>query len=219
MAADTATDRRRLRFMALGFGVGSVLFALGTVWLWLALPQLGNVTYALGALGFTSAAFVQWRAAMAHRPRHGRTGWRQLHSDLTDPDWSSAAIQFVGTVEFNVMTLRAVAFGATPDPGQYAQVWQPDVVGSALFLISSWIAWHPMSRRRRHALISQRSAWICWSNLAGSVLFAVSAWGAALLPDGGLRSELWTNLGTFGGAIGFLLASVLLWPGRSGDAA
>jgi hypothetical protein len=221
-AASTLTDHRdvlMLRAMALGFGIGSFLFALGTVFVWMGLsPDLANVTYALGAVGFTSAATVQWRASVVHHPWYERLRLR-AESDLTNPDWTSAVTQLIGTLFFNVMTIRAVLLSLADPNVDYTDVWGPDVYGSALFLVSSWIAWHPIARHRRHRLISGRSAWICWANMTGSVFFALSAWGARMLPNGQLQSVTWNNLGTFVGAIGFLVASILLWPcsGQSDD--
>lgn len=188
--------------MGYGFGIGSVLFALGAVMAVLQANLVAtNVVYALGAVFFTSAAGVQLRAAEDRKPPRR---W-------SDPDWMSAAIQFVGTLEFNVMTLRAVAmsFG---NGIPYSQVWDPDVIGSALFLISSWIAWHPIAREKRHRMIRGRSALITLSNLTGSIFFGLSAWGAALLPDGTYQSLFWSNAGTFLGAVFFLIAAVATVP-------
>ena len=62
------SDLNRLRAMALGFGLGSALFALGTVLVWLSGSEVTvNVTFALGAAFFTAAAFIQWRTAVATR--------------------------------------------------------------------------------------------------------------------------------------------------------
>ncbi len=200
-------DLRQLRQMALGFGIGSMLFGSGAA---LAMAggssRIANYLFAIGAVFFTSAAFVQLLTAVMHFPR-GRRTWRRA---VVDPDLVSAAIQLVGTLYFNIMTVRAVVLPPTADA--YAQVWQPDVLGSACFLISSWIAWHPIVRARRHDLIAERSHVILWANMAGSVFFAISAWGAKLVAPDTLQNPLWSNMGTLLGAIGFLIASVLTWP-------
>lgn len=202
-------DLRDLRIMALGFGIGSILFGAGAVMAMLgAAPEPTNVTFALGAVGFTTAALVQLISSMLHFP----AGPRRLRRALTDPDVTSAAIQFIGTLYFNLMTIRAVVL--PPTAADYHEIWGPDVLGSALFLISSWIAWHPIVRERRHEFVSRNSEWILRANMAGSGFFAISAWGAKLLGSGTLQNVLWDNLGTFLGAVGFLIASVLLWPRR-----
>lgn len=195
--------------MALGFGIGSSLFALGTV---LAVTGVSwaNPSFAAGAVCFTSAAFVQWRTAV-HHSVHGVR--RRAEFDLTNPDWTSAVTQLIGTLYFNVMTIHALSISLT-DPTTYNEhVWRPDVFGSALFLISSTIALLPDVRARRHRLlISQRSLEIAWSNMFGSVLFAISALGAHAVAPDYVRNNPLNNIGTFLGAMGFLLASVLLWP-------
>lgn len=188
--------------MGYGFGIGSTLFAIGAIMAVLQANLVAtNVVYALGAVFFTSAAAVQMRAAESRKPRRR---W-------ADPDWMSAAIQFVGTLEFNVMTIRAVAMSFDPTI-PYSQVWDPDVIGSALFLISSWVAWHPIAREKRHRVIHGRSAFITLSNMLGSIFFGLSAWGAALLPDGTYQSLFWSNAGTFIGALFFLVAAIATVP-------
>ena len=212
-AASAPTDRRaevrRNREMALGFGIGSVLFAAGAAGAALgATPRTSNMLFALGAVGFTLAALVQLIGAVAHFP----PGPKPVRRSLTDPDLTSSVIQFVGTVAFNVMTLRAVLL--PPTTADYGLVWRPDVIGSMCFLISSWIAWHPIVRARRHTLVPGRSLMILRANMAGSIFFAISAWGAELVGPDNLKSVFWNNVGTFVGALGFLVAAVLLWPPR-----
>lgn len=193
------------------FSVGSALFMAGA-----AMSVVGkgpaDLTFAIGAVFFTSAAFVQWRAAVHHLP-----AWRRTHPGRprawSSPDWLSAVVQLVGTLEFNVMTIRGMSISVT-DTGAYNHgVWRPDVVGSALFLISSLIALHPINRRLRHQLIRGRSAAIVYLNLAGSVFFGVSALGALAL-GGDVVNNAANNIGTFVGGACFLVASLLLWPPR-----
>lgn len=194
---------RQLDAMSVGFGVGSLLFAVGALMATVqAAPVLNSVVYALGAVCFTTAAAVQWVAAADHHPR---PRWR-------DPDWASAAIQFVGTVAFNVMTIRALAMSLDRPGTDYSAVWTPDVVGSPLFLVSSWIAWHPIAREHRHHALHGRSALICVANMLGSVFFGMSAVGAYMLPSGTFENEAWNNWGTFLGAVGFFVAAMALRP-------
>lgn len=99
-----------MRLMSLGFGIGSTLFAVGAV---MALASRGpaNTAYALGAVFFTLAAFVQWRSAVRHSAgHHGHV--HAVEWDLRSADWWSAVVQFVGTVYFNVMTIAALWPGA-----------------------------------------------------------------------------------------------------------
>jgi hypothetical protein len=56
--------------------------------------------------------------------------------------------------------------------------------------------------------------WRCtWLNMLGSVFFALSAVGAYVLPvTGDLASVFWADLGTFLGAVCFLVAALLSRP-------
>jgi hypothetical protein len=98
-------------------------------------------------------------------------------------------------------------------------VWRPDALGSVCFLVASWLCWAEVS----HGAWSWRpralSWWIALLNLIGSVAFGVSAIASKVEPNGSLRSLALTNLGTFVGAVCFLVGGVLLLPERTeGDA-
>lgn len=192
------------------FVVGSALFMAGVpLSLVPALPPLVSaVTFAIGAVLFTTAATCQLvlaRRDLPARARHAIVFWRGRTSD-----WVSAAVQLAGTVLFNVNTVRAVVLiGADPTVVDRA-VWRPDAVGSVLFLVSSLVALAPEVRERRHAHVSLRSMLIAELNLAGSVLFGASAIGAYVIQGTGQRVSLvWANGGTFLGAACFALAAVL----------
>ncbi len=202
--------------MALGFGLGSVLFALGTVMVWLSLSNVtASVTFAIGALLFTAAAFLQWRLAVARESEPATGFWNRMHQDWVNPDWTSAVIQLVGTLYFNVMTVRALVLALGHATYSDRGVWHPDYVGSLLFLIASLVAWHPRARRRRNKLLHGRAKSVNAANMLGSIFFGLSAWGAKPLIDGSIQSVAASNWGTFLGAIGFLTAALLSWPGRT----
>lgn len=198
--------------MALGFGIGSSLFAAGAV---MALASWGpaNASYALGAVFFTLAAFVQWRSSVRHSAgHHGHV--EAVEWDLHSADWWSAVVQFVGTLYFNVMTIAALTVAPLSAAAFNAQVWTPDAYGSTLFLVSSLIAFATESRQRRHTLIPDRSVAIVWSNLFGSAMFGVSAITGKAVEPGVLVDPGLSNLSTLLGALGFLTAAVLTWPPR-----
>lgn len=194
----------RVRRESWGFAAGSVLFLVG------ALPAYANAvgpvadaaTFAAGAVLFTLAAFIQLAVSGRRPPRRASTlaAWW---------DWMSAAIQFLGTLLFNVSTI-AVLMAALRDPDRLTAGWIPDVWGSACFLIAGILA--VMAARRRHELWDVRAR--TWHgtllNLVGSVAFGVAAVGAWVVPDTGeLFSERWMNVGTAFGALCFLIAAVL----------
>ncbi len=189
--------------MSFGFGIGSALFAIGALMAVEGLNAvLNSVVYAAGAVGFTAAAAVQVANSQDHLEG----------SRLRDPDWLAAIIQLMGTLFFNVMTIRALIQSINPQSGDYSQIWQPDVVGSILFLVASYIAWRPVVRHRRHHLLQGRSHMIAALNMLGSVFFGISAAGAQLLPTGEYANEGWNNWGTFLGAACFFVAAVALRP-------
>lgn len=207
------SDIGRARAMALGFGLGSVLFALGTVMVWLSLSAVAvSVTFAIGALLFTAAALVQWRSAVAREPAPATGFWNRIRRNWLNPDWMSAVIQLVGTLYFNVMTVRALALALGHATHSDRGVWHPDYVGSLLFLIASLVAWHPRARKRRGQLLHGRAKSVNAANMLGSIFFGLSAWGAKPMIDGGIQSVAASNWGTFLGAIGFLIAALLSWP-------
>ncbi len=200
-----APDRTlRLRREAWGFAVGSTLFAVGSVpWYADAVGSVvTNLTYWVGAVFFTLAALIQ--LALSGRRPPGRS---------TNPadraDWWAAAIQFAGTVLFNVSTTEALVTAMNADT-HLGDGWRPDAYGSICFLVSSALAM--LAARDRHTLWDRHAR--TWHgtglNLAGSVFFGLSAIGAYTLPEtDDLVSLLWANLGTFLGALCFLVAALL----------
>jgi hypothetical protein len=201
-----------VRWTGLLFVVGAALFALGVLlsppraWP----PLVSAVTYAIGALFFTVAAALQLILARRKLPEAAR---RSLPLRSRTTDWLAAAIQLVGTVLFNVNTVdAALAIGAYPELVD-VEVWVPDMVGSSAFLVSSAIAMVPEVRTRRHSHVAPASQRIAFLNLAGSVLFGVSAVSALVLRSGTDVSLRWANIGTFFGALCFLVAAWLFgWP-------
>jgi hypothetical protein len=204
------------------FAIGSFCFALGS------LPSYAdavgapadNITYFIGSLFFTSAAFLQYSqvawadgrpdrpgamAAVLHwaRPRVGRI------------DWWATAVQFAGTLFFNVSTGHAVTATQSGAPDLNHLIWRPDALGSVCFLIASWLAWAEVSHGSWSWRPGSISWWIALLNLIGSVAFGISAIASKVEPSGSLRSLALTNLGTFVGAVCFLVGGLLLLPERT----
>jgi hypothetical protein len=200
------------------FAVGSALFALG------ALPgyvntvgtQWDSVTFFIGSLFFTSAAFLTYREAVdaapeALNPRHRRFFVYQPRRI----DWWACGVQLVGTVYFNVSTGSAMAANLSAQAA-HRHVWRPDAVGSICFLVASLLAWFEVC----HAWAAWRprswSWWITLLNLLGSIAFGVSAVAGYISPvSGELRNAERANLGTFVGAVCFLVGALLLLPERT----
>jgi hypothetical protein len=201
--------------------VGSACFALGAVpgWADLVGVTADNVTFFVGSIFFTSAATLQYLETVNADPIAGERGLHRRLRFLTwEPrriDWWACAVQLVGTVWFNVSTFAALLDGL--DAAQTARlVWRPDAYGSVCFLVASALAWLEVG----HAWLSWRPAslswWIALLNLVGSIAFGISAVAAYVVPDSGepVNAEL-VNLGTFVGAICFLVGGLLLLPERT----
>jgi len=165
----------------------------------------GNLTYFLGSIFFTMAGFTQLRLT----GRWQKGGWSS--PDLWD-DWWAAAIQFLGTIAFNVSTLVAII--GTIDPGTFEHMgWRPDFVGSICFMVASVLAVRATTHRESLWDPEARNWWNTWLNMIGAIAFMVSAVFAWIDPSTGAPLDTdWVNLGTFVGAICFLSAALLLKP-------
>lgn len=204
-ASGTAPKRgRRLRREAWGFAIGSLCFFAGTLPLYVSWAGVvwTNVTFFVGSIFFTLAALVQLLLS-GRRPPRGDT------NPADRADWWSAAIQFAGTLLFNVSTAAAL-LGAIARPDAVGVGWRPDAWGSVAFLVSSTLAVVATRDRERLWDRDARTWHGTWLGFLGSVAFGVSAVAAYVVPaTGDLVSEEWTNLGTAIGALCFFTAAVL----------
>jgi hypothetical protein len=202
------------------FAVGSICFALGSFPPYAT--ALGttpdNLTFFIGSIFFTAASFLQYaEVASAPTALDGpqRSGLRSLlrirHGRV---DWWAAGIQLLGTLWFNRTTLSALLVGLGASPHHHP-IWRPDALGSVCFLVSSWLAWVEECHGPFAWRPSRISWWITSLNLAGSVAFGVSAIASYVTTSGQLLSVALTNLGTFVGAVCFLVGAVLLLPERT----
>jgi YrhK-like protein len=183
------------RTIALGFAVGSLCFFIGPFPGFVELVGVGAdaVVFFAGSIFFTFAATLEVREATIARGR--RFG--------VDPSWWSASIQWVGTLLFNVNTFDAMQTGLTTSQ-QNKLVFAPDLFGSACFLVSSVIAYRVASGAAlRMAVV----------NLAGSVLFGISAIASYVVPSSGSMLDLAAvNWATALGALCFLIGALMLLP-------
>ena len=145
------------------------------------------------------------------RPRISTFGWHPH-----DIGWLSTALQFVGTLLFNVNTFDAL------HPGfdwlqQDLAIWVPDFFGSLLFLISGYLAFVETCHAHFAWRPDNLSWWVTLSNLIGCVAFMISA-AYAFVPPTPMDFEA-TRLSlqfTLIGAVGFLLGSLLMLPESAG---
>ena len=142
-------------------------------------------------------------------------GWMQLV--LSGPTkgigWLSAATQFIGTVLFNISTGSALwAHAVKPER---RLVWAPDALGSLAFLISGVLGVIAVTAVVGIVQLKSRDWQGEWINMIGCVAFAVSALGAFVSQSGVTADALLANLGTFIGALCFLVAALVMLPRRA----
>ncbi|MEZ0449887.1 hypothetical protein [Cellulomonas sp. ICMP 17802] len=200
------------------FGVGSICFALGSVPAYVDAvdPAAVAATFFVGSIFFTSAGYLQFHEVLrapggvlaeSARPRRlaALVGWKPRRIDF----WA-VLVQLVGTVFFNISTFAATQTDLTTEQAKRL-VWAPDVYGSICFLVASWLAYSEVNR----GILPRSDRSVGWRiaalNLAGSVAFGVAAVAARYLRSTGQLANLaLVNLGTFLGAVCFLLGAVLL---------
>lgn len=178
------------------FAIGASFFASATLPGFAAWAGAGpaNLLCFVGSWFFTVAA------------------WMQL--DLTERakrvEWVSPAVQFVGTVLFNLSTGAAVWAHAVQT--ERRDVWVPDATGSLMFLISGALAMAAVTVACGAPDLRSRE-WVAGAvNLIGCVAFAVSAVAAFVRTDGVTADEWLANLGTFVGALCFLASALTALP-------
>ncbi|MCV7344332.1 hypothetical protein [Mycolicibacterium rhodesiae] len=178
------------------FAVGSAFFAAATVPGFSAVAGAGAANWLCfaGSCFFTAAAWMQ--LILATPP------WKL--------EWLSAAIQFAGTVLFNISTGAAVWAHATGVRRHY--VWTPDALGSVAFLVSAALGVAAATIAVGLIALGSRDWQAEWINMIGSIAFGVSAVGAFVRRTGITEDALVANLGTFFGALCFLGAALLVLP-------
>jgi hypothetical protein len=201
--------------------IGSACFVLGSVPAYLNAVGgwVDGITYVLGSIFFTSASYAQLVQSQSpemtdvdQASQHQRAPvhlWRWLPHDRS---WLAAAVQFPGTVFFNISTVAALTHNATAaEADRY--VWRPDLFGSVLFLVSSAIGILAVSRRFLSVEPGSLPWRIAWVNMLGSVLFMASAIAGYVVPstDEVLGAHL-AVAGTLWGAVCFLIGAALMLP-------
>ena len=197
MRTEPDTTARRA---AVAFALGSVCFMLAPIPLFSAAAGVVavNAVFFVGSLFFTAGAVLQQLSV----------GWG-LGAAEDARAWWSSAVQFLGTLFFNLSTGVALV-GAASALAHGGTGWRPDAYGSVCFLVSSIlgviVVW-----RAYGAWAPGVGDWLeGWLGMAGSILFAVSAVGAYIRPPTGAPVDLfWANAGTFAGAACFLAAALL----------
>ena len=197
--------RTRDWWIAVLFMIGSACFALGAApgYAGAVGPKADGITFFVGSLFFTSAAFLQFLDGL---PGPSLDRW-------------AGSIQLAGTVFFNFSTGHTLITNLNASQTDNL-VWRPDAFGSICFLVASQLAYMSVGR----AWVSWRPRDLDWwpalSNLLGSLAFGISAVASYVIVDSGMvRNVERANLGTFVGALCFLVGAFLLLPARTLDTA
>jgi hypothetical protein len=192
------------RAISVGFALGSTCFLIGPFpgFVQLVGAEADAAVFFVGSILFTFAALLEVREGTVRRGRR----WGR------DPSWWSAAVQFIGTLLFNLSTYDALQENLSAHQ-EDRLIWAPDLVGSICFLVSGAIAYRVCSGRSLWPAQRDRAWTMAAVNLLGCILFGVSAIGAYIVPDSGSILDLAAaNWGTSLGALCFLIGAVMMYP-------
>lgn len=193
--------------------VGASLFAIGSFGMWLEPYFRGGPMLFTGSLFFTSAAYLQFVEVINEPHPHTQIPpkWTFFSFEPDRIGWWATAVQFTGTLLFNLNTFEAIG-GLSPDRS-LALVWAPNAAGSVCFLVASYLAYAEVSNGWSGWQPRNVSWWIVVINLAGSIAFGVSAVAAFVEPSSGeLVDATLSNASTFAGAVCFFVGAYLLIP-------
>jgi hypothetical protein len=194
---------------AAAFLVGGSLFAIGAALSQAHIggPRLAAVVYMVGGVFFSTGGYSSVLLAInsPHRRRDGtwaRAPWRWWAREPRNYDYLAAAVLFAGTIVFGINLLDSLLGELTPTQ-ENRLVWNPDIIGCSLFLISGQLAMVDISgswwRLRGEGL----GWWIVFTNQIGSILFMVAAVASFVRADGDLIAVGIANWGTLTGALCF----------------
>ena len=198
------------RAIALGFAVGSACFFIGPFPGFVQLVGAGadGVVFFAGSIFFTLAAGLELREGTLRRGRR----WG------SDPSWWSAAVQFAGTLLFNLSTFDAMQDGLSTHQENHL-IWAPDLFGSAAFLVSGALGYRVATGPRLLPTRRDRSWTMAAVNLLGCVFFGISAVASFVVPASGSILDLAaSNWLTALGALCFFTGALLMLPPRHTEA-
>lgn len=209
------------QWMGATFALGSFLFMMGSLLTLLPHPSWvlkdwANHIFFWGSIPFTLAAYMQhFQAANA------------THFSLTPCDhvslapisflgwqphelgWLSTLAQLVGTLAFNISTFAAIN-NTVPWNLVDRTVWIPDMLGSALFLVSAYLAFIEVNPRFWKWRPTDLAWRIVFVNLVGCIAFMVSACTSYVPSHGQIPwVALFSNVQLLLGAVCFLIGALL----------
>lgn len=206
-------------WIAVLFMGGAFLFALGSFPLYSQLvdPDVVGVTFVLGSVLFTSAAYCQF-VQVVNGVRRAGSRVRLIAWQPRRILWWATAVQLIGTLLFNFNTIDSMIEGLTTEETNRL-VWAPDIFGSIAFLIASHLAWVDVCDGWWEVRRDDADWWAAGLNYVGSMFFMLAALASVVLPTTGesLNTTL-VNSGTFLGAVCFFVGAYVLLPSVSRSA-
>lgn len=209
-------------WVAVLFIVGSACFTVGAFAAAFPGAAPGPLTedvflgrlFAVGAVFFTGAAWLQWLEVLNGDVQEALTpgpqrGWRWFGWRPRNLGYLASTVQLLGTLLFNVSTLAATRpeLSATQES---LWIWAPNMAGCVCFLVASYAAFAEVSHGPLSFSPHSLSWWIASINIAGSVAFQVSGLTAYVGASPGVL--FWSNVFTMIGGGCFLFGAYLLIP-------
>lgn len=207
---------RRANGVAAGsFLVGGSLFAIGALLAQADIggPRLAAVVYLVGGVFFSTGGYASVLLAInaPHRRRDGiwaRAPWRWWPEHPGAYDHLAAVILSAGTIVFGINLVDSLLDHLTPAQ-EDRLVWNPDIIGCILFLVSGLMAMVDISGSWLRLRGEGLGWWIVLVNQIGSVLFMAAAVASYVRADGDMIAVAIANWATFGGAVAFAAAGAL----------
>jgi len=201
------------------FMIGSLLFVTGSLmilaWNQRFSADTINLTYFVGSIFFTTAAYGQLLQAINANiaTQVGwsakKKNWRWWARGIQSAGFMAAGSQFIGTILFNINTFDAWR-GAQSAIGEHLLIWAPNMMGSVLFMVSSFFAWVEIYHDDYIRPFRSLTWWAVWSNILGSVFFQVSALYAWINPvTGEMADDHLSVLFTLWGALCFFIGAFI----------
>ena len=195
-------------WIAITFILGSVLFCVGAI-----LPftsglstAVTNVVYLVGSSLYLVGALIQFIQGRRMKINHRDDASAMRH--LANKNSRAAGIQAIGALLFQTSMTGAV-IRSLSIAQQEKIILVPDLFGALCFLVASSMFFtlrYPIQHRQGNGRSARELAMM---NIVGSAFFVISALGAYIVPltDQSIYPQI-ANLGTFAGAVLFLLSSI-----------
>ena len=207
-------------WIAVLFMLGSLCFIAGSVMV-ISFENIFssfmiNLTFFIGSLFFTSAAYSQLLEVMnadittkiyLQEKNSPWLWWAWRPKNL---GYLASLTQFIGTILFNFNTFDAFYIGLDTFQKDLI-IWVPNIFGSVLFLSASVFAWLEVYHDNYIKAFVSTTWWIIWLNIMGSIFFLFSAiFSYEHIDSGTFINEILLSRYTIYGAICFFIAAYLL---------